>query len=136
MFIDFEKYPFKITGVSFSFDSKDLFDSYSSILTVETDGGKCFVFEACGECCSCSVFRIWENYRPERLIGKTISSIREIDVPDDFEFEEIDSDDDLCLAEHLYEFKFTDSDETFKLLLVNYSNGYYDGWMKGEVIDM
>ena len=134
MYIDFEKFPFKITNVNFDEDS--IFDDYHSIINIETNGNKNFKLIAVGDCCSCSVFRIWENYRLERLIGKTISSIREIDVPDDFEFEEIDSDDDLCLAEHLYEFKFTDSDETFKLLLVNYSNGYYDGWMKGEVIDM
>ena len=29
---------------------------------------------------------------------------------------------------------FKNSDETFKFLLVNYSNGYYDGWISSSVV--
>ncbi len=135
MFIDFERYPFKITSVSFD-ASEDWFDNYPSILKLETDGGKAIVLKAVGDCCSCSVFRIWENYNIEKMVGKTLISFKEIDIPDNFVLENNDEDDDLYLTDHLYEFAFSDSDETFKIMLVNYSNGYYDGWIAGEVVDL
>jgi hypothetical protein len=69
------------------------------------------------------------------MIGKTIKTIDEIEVPNYFDVEIDDEDmDDLVAIPHLYEFTFTD-DTTFKFLLVNYSNGYYDGWINLTLVD-
>lgn len=125
MYIDFEKFPFKITNVNF--------DDYPLLIYIETDGNKNFKLIAVGDCCSTSVFRIWEDYHLEKLVGKTIKSLKAIEFPDDFELD--DEEDDLCLTAHLYQFTFVESDEVFKFMLVNYSNGYYDGWINAEVID-
>ena len=132
MYIDFEKFPFKITNVNFDEDS--IFDGYPSLINIETNGNKNFKLIAVGDCCSSSVFRIWKDYQFEKLVGKTIKSLKAIEFPDDFDLED-EEDDDLCLSAHLYEFTFVENDEVFKFMLVNYSNGYYDGWINAEVID-
>ena len=132
MFIDFEKFPFKITNVNF--DKDYIFDDYPSLIYIQTDGNKNFKLIAVGDCCSSSVFRIWEDYQLEKLVGKTIKSLKAIDLPDDFELDD-EEDVGLYLSPHLYQFTFVESDEVFKFMLVNYSNGYYDGWINAEVID-
>ena len=135
MFIDFEKYPFAITAVTFDEDEKLIWNDEYQRLWIDTDGNKKFLMDAIGDCCSCSVIIQWEDYKFEKMIGKTIKSIDEIEVPNYFDVEIDDEDvDDLFAIPHLYEFTFTD-DTTFKFLLVNYSNGYYDGWINLTLVD-
>jgi hypothetical protein len=59
--------------------------------------------------------------------------LSQIKIPDNFEVEPDDDFDD-CATPHLYEFLFTDG-TTFKFLMVNYSNGYYDGWINVTVVE-
>ncbi len=136
MFIDFEEYhPFTITAVNFDEDEKLTWNDEYQRLWIDTDRNKKFQIDAIGDCCSCSVIIQWEDYRFEKMIGKTIKSIDEIEVPNYFDVEIDDEDmDDLVAIPHLYEFTFTD-DTTFKFLLVNYSNGYYDGWINLTPVD-
>ena len=73
----------------------------------------------------------WDDFKI--LIGKIITGIKEISLPDDYVYPEEPSYND-CISPHLYEIRFKDSDESLKFLLVNYSNGYYDGWINTEII--
>lgn len=135
MFVDFSKYPFAITAVTFDEDEKMKYNEEYQRLWIETEGNNKFQIDAIGDCCSCSVIIQWEDYRFEKIIGKIIKSIDEISVPDYFDVEIDDEDmDDYVAIPHLYEFTFTD-DSTFKFLLVNYSNGYYDGWLEMKVLN-
>ena len=124
MFIDFERYPFSITVVTF--DNEGFSGKYQSV-SIDTDGDTRFRINAYGDCCSISVISEWEKFKFSEIIGKTIESLNQIQVPDNFEVE-LDDDFDHCATPHLYEFLFTDG-TTFKFLMVNYSNGYYDGWI-------
>jgi len=133
MYIEFEKYPFTITDIIYNDNI-----NYVNKITLITNGNKNFVFNAVGDCCSCSYFRIWENYDFNSLKGKIISSCKCIDIPDDFSSDSMEPDEysyNDCSSYHLYEINFTNSDEIFKFMLVNYSNGYYDGWIESSVID-
>ena len=131
MFIDFNEYPFTILDIKF--DEEDIFDDYYQKFTLITDGNKDFVFHAIGDCCSSSVFRTWKNNDFDKLKGKIIQNITSLAFPDDFEFDF--EDDDIYLSPHLYEIDFKDNDEKFIFMMVNYSNGYYDGWIETELID-
>ncbi len=133
MFIDFEKYPFAITDVTFADEG---FSGKYQYVSIDTDGGAKFKIEAFGDCCSVSVISEWENFKFSEIIGKTIESLEQVKIPDNFE---VEPDDDLlcfgnCATPHLYEFLFTDG-STFKFIMVNYSNGYYDGWIDVSVIE-
>lgn len=132
MFIDFEKYAHTITNVSF--DNEDN-DEYGTII-LKTDEGVSFKFTAVGDCCSTSVFRQFEEYKFSSLIGKTIEIMTEIEVPDNYidKYNEADEDDGFYASYHMYQFNFMGSSEIFQFLLVNFSNGYYDGWIDSEVI--
>jgi len=133
MFIDFEKHSYAIVDISY--DEADDDDSHS-LIKIKTDGLKNFDLLAVGDCCSVSHFKKWENAKFESLIGKVIKNCVEIDLPEDYECE----DSDLygfndSLSPHLYEMTFKDSSETFKFMIVNYSNGYYDGWIEFNLVD-
>ena len=105
MYIDFEKYPFAITAVNFDDDEKLTWNDEYQRLWIDTDGNKKFQMDAIGDCCSCSVIIQWEDYRFEKMIGKTIKSIDEIEIPNYFDVEIDDEDmDDLFAIPHLYEF--------------------------------
>lgn len=132
MFIEFEKYPFKVTGISIDpNDPKNHYDDCAMVIDLKTDGNKDFRLIAVGDCCSTSVFREYEEHKFEEIVGKVIKSITEIDFNDD-DFEE--DEFGLYLTPHLLEITFTD-DSKFKFMLVNYSNGYYDGWLELSLID-
>jgi len=115
MFIDFEKYPFAITDVTFADEG---FSGKYQYVSIDTDGGVRFKIKAFGDCCSVSVISEWENFKFNEIIGKTIESLEQIKIPDNFE---VEPDDDFG--------------STFKFLMVNYSNGYYDGWIDVSVIE-
>lgn len=131
MFINFENYPFIIVDIEFNND--DLFDDYYRSFKLITNGNKDFLFNAIGDCCSSSVFRVWKNDEFDMLKGKIIRYIRPVSFPDDFEFENYCDDD--YVSPHLYKIEFSNSDEIFHFMLINYSNGYYDGWIETEVIN-
>ena len=67
------------------------------------------------------------------LIGKIIKSIKEINLPDDFEETESENEDCNVITTHLYEIKFKNSSETFIFQMKNYSNGYYDGYIVSSI---
>lgn len=134
MFIDFNKHSYIITDISYN-DDNDNGTSINHII-IKTNGSKNFSLIAEGDCCSMSFFHKWDNCPFENLIGKVITKCEGVELPEDFKFEEDDyygCND--CISPHLYEFSFKDSEETFKFMLVNYSNGYYDGWITFDLID-
>jgi len=132
MFIEFEKYPFKVTGISI--DPKNHYDDYTMVIDLKTDGNKDFRLIAVGDCCSTSVFREYEEHKFEEIVGKVIKSITNIDFNDDFHDNFEEDEFGLYLTPHLLEITFSD-DSKFKFMLVNYSNGYYDGWLELSLID-
>jgi len=88
---------------------------------------------AIGDCCSVSVFKTFEDKPFSSVVGKIIKGIKDISS-DDFDYETDDDDGGDCKSPHLYEMTFKNSDETFKFLMVNYSNGYYDGWINSYIV--
>lgn len=131
MFIQFEKYPFKIVSVEFPDKCNENDNEYQRII-FDTDGDVKIQMDAIGDCCSTSVFVQWESHDFKNIIGKTIKTMNEIEVPSDYEVEE-DVSGDYYASPHLYEFIFTD-DSVFKFLMINYSNGYYDGWIEFTIL--
>jgi len=126
MFINFDKYNSQITDVNLNSDNNELI--------LNTNEYK-YYFEAVGDCCSCSIFRKYNNNFTD-LIGKIIKDINQIDLPDNYECEE-DKDfygSDTSISPHLYEITFKNSNDTFQFLLINYSNGYYDGWIQSSIM--
>jgi hypothetical protein len=92
-----------------------------------------YKYEAVGDCCSASAFKKFKNNDFTFLIGKIIKGIKEINL-DDTKYES-DTDDDLyVITPHLYQMTFKNSDEIFKFMMVNYSNGFYDGWINSYII--
>lgn len=131
MYIDFTKHQLPIKELIFNSDDVED-DFYRGIIFILTNDTK-INFIAVGDCCSSSIIEKYENYDFQSLIGKIITSVKEIDLPDDYEYKEETSYGD-CISLHLYEIRFKDNEEIFKFLLVNYSNGYYDGWLETEII--
>jgi hypothetical protein len=84
-----------------------------------------------GDCCSHSVFKKYKDYDFSQLSGKIIKKIKTINIPDDDEEED---DEDNVATPHLFEIRFKNSDEMFQFKMVNYSNGYYDGWMTSSIV--
>lgn len=121
MFVDFSKYNNKITDVSFNEDG--------DYLVLQTSLYK-IAITACGECCSRSILEEYKEYKFNNLVDKTIKKINEIELPADFTCEEIYE----CVSPHLYEIKFKNSNEKFYFILKNYSNGYYDGYLRTNII--
>jgi hypothetical protein len=92
-----------------------------------------YKYEAVGDCCSASAFKKFKNNDFTFLIGKIIKGIKEINL-DDTKYES-DTDEDLyVITPHLYQITFKNSDEIFKFMMVNYSNGFYDGWINSYII--
>ena len=120
MFIDFKKYNLPIEEVD---------DEDAEYLRFKTSSYT-YQFRAIGECCSNSIFQTYKDIPFSFVIGKIIKNVKEIDEENDFNVEnELDVE-----KTHLYQMTFKNSDETFKFLLVNYSNGYYDGWISSSVV--
>jgi len=136
MYVDFSKYQSPIKEIIFENDDNDNDDKdneyYREIIVVLNNETK-IKFIAVGDCCSSSVIEKYENNDFQNLIGKIITDVNEIELPDNYEYKE-ESYDDYCITPHLYEIKFNTIKETFKFILVNFSNGYYDGWLETEII--
>ena len=125
MFADFNKYNNEIDAVNLNED-KDVLVLQRSLYKI--------TLTAYGGCCSCSIFEKFKENDFNHLIGKIIKKIKEIKFPADYDYEE-DRDDFYEVATpHLYEITFKNSDETFQFMLVNYSNGYYDGYMTTDIV--
>ena len=124
MSIQFSKYNHPIVSVELN--------TNENILLLKTSLYS-YRFEALGDCCSSSQFEKFKEVDFSSVIGKIIKGIKEING-DDFEYDNDDDDDSCYTTPHLYEMSFKNSDETFKFLMVNYSNGYYDGWINSSVI--
>lgn len=128
MFVDFNRYNNEIIAVKLN-EEDDVLEMQTSLYKIN--------LTAVGDCCSVSKLKKFKDNDFNNLIGKIIKKIKEIDVPKDFIYEDeedyIHPDDDTTSI-HLYEIKFKNSDETFKFILVNYSNGYYDGWLNTNIV--
>jgi hypothetical protein len=122
MFIQFSSYNHPIVSVELN-KNEDILLFKTTLYT--------YRFEALGDCCSVSQFKKFEDIDFSSVVGKIIKGVKEIN-DDDFEYD-TDSEED-CTTPHLYQMTFKDSDETFKFLMVNYSNGYYDGWINSSVV--
>jgi len=131
MYIDFTKHQSPIKELIFDSNDDD-YVSYREIIIVLSNDTK-IKFIAVGDCCSSSLIEKYENYDFQNLVGKIITSVKEIELPDDYEYKE-ESSNDYCIIPHLYEIQFKKTKETFKFILVNFSNGYYDGWLETEII--
>ncbi len=79
---------------------------------------------AVGDCCSQSWFELYENKSFDECIGKTYIGCNDTGLTHDMEESEIQEHD----INHIYELLFDDN-TTFKFLLRNSSNGYYDGYI-------
>jgi len=130
MFVDFSKNNSLINNIiiepNYINDDKTEFTRF----IIETNDYN-YRIDAIGECCSLSFFTQYENYEFSSIIGKNIIAINNYDIPDDYIIDEEKYKD--CFSDavsvHLYEMIFKDTTETFKFLLINLSNGFYDGWI-------
>ena len=122
MFINYDSHNHSITSVELSGNDNILLFK-TSLYT--------YKYMAIGDCCSVSVFKTFEDKPFSSVVGKIIKGIKEI-TSDDFDYETDDDGD--CITPHLYQMTFKNSDETFKFLMVNYSNGYYDGWISSYIV--
>ena len=121
MFIQYASYNHPVSSVELN-ENENILLLKTSLYT--------YRYVANGDCCSCSVFKVVD--KPfSSIVGKIIKSIKEIH---DFEYNEEEDSSEECITPHLYEMSFKDNDEIFKFLLVNYSNGYYDGWMSSYIV--
>ena len=139
--INFKSYEEPI--VSFEYTNRDYEtegndDDYcKDIILFKTAGGHIFKLQAFGDCCSVSEFiPKYENENKDMsfIINKIIVNIEEIELPEDFEapVDKFSCNDHT--TPHLYEISFKETEETYKFLMFNYSNGYYDGWIEANVI--
>ena len=121
MFINYKNYNLPIENV-------ELIES-NTILLLKTSSYT-YKYEAIGDCCSTSFIK---KYKEDfsSIIGKIIKSVKEIQFEDEYIS---DKDCDYCTSPHLYQIKFKNSNKTFEFLMINYSNGYYDGWITSYVI--
>jgi len=124
MFADFSKYNNEIIDV--------IMNEYEDELTLQTSLYKIKI-NAYGECCSCSKLKQYNDFDFKNLIGKVISKVKIINkLPDDLVQEE-DEDGDYT-SYCFYEISFKNSSEKFNFLMVNYSNGYYSGWISTNIV--
>jgi hypothetical protein len=114
------------------FDNEELFEKAGVVLNVKwvKKDEIIIVFEknklrmvAEGDCCSESVFEPVENFYFDKLVGKRIFSVEHINsieeyIDDDF----IQTDENNFIVEDNQHQK-----SEFPFLLINTSNGYYDG---------
>jgi hypothetical protein len=122
MYIDFNKYNNEITQVSLNDDC--------DCLVLQTSLYK-ITIKALAACCSYSILEEYKDYKFNNLVGKIIRNIKEIDLKD--EYNENDEDGNVC-SPHIYEIKFKNSNKKFYFMLMNYSNGYYDGCIDMDII--
>jgi hypothetical protein len=122
MFIQYASYNHSVSLVELN-ENEDILLLKTSLYT--------YRYVANGDCCSSSVFKVVD--KPfSSIVGKIIKSIKEIY---DFEYNEEEEDAiHECITPHMYEMSFKDSDDIFKFLMVNYSNGYYDGWISSYIV--
>lgn len=132
MFIDFEKYSHVIINVSFEKQHNNECENF----ILHTDGGVSFKFKAVGDKSNITKFRQFEDYEFTSLIGKKIEFMTAIEIPDYYidKYNETDKELDIYASYYLYQFNFVDSNDIFQFLLVNLSNGDYDGRIEKEVI--
>lgn len=121
MFIQYSSYNHPITSVELN-ENENILLLKTSLYT--------YRYVANGDCCSISVFKVFDEPFSS-IVGKIIKSIKEIH---DFEYKDEEETIEECITPHMYEMTFKNSDETFKFLMVNYSNGYYDGWISSYVV--
>ena len=137
LIVDFEKYQNTIISVEcIKNEYNDEDDNYFSSIKINTSKNV-FILNGIGDCCSASYIKSYKKCNFNDIIGKVITSIQEVMDEEYLSSEETDqeSDDEYSIRHHIYEIKFKDNDESFRFLLLNYSNGYYDGWIEFEVID-
>jgi len=135
MFVDFSKYNLPIELVEMNEDD--------DLLTLKTSSYS-YKIKAEGDCCSRSIFKTFKNIPFSSLQGKIIKGIKDIsdeidDDDDDFNSDtETDGENNFpyneCRSPHLYKISFKNSDEPFIFAMINYSNGYYDGWISSSVV--
>ena len=133
--VDFEKYQNSVINVEFVKNAYENDDYFTSI-KIHTSKNV-FILNAIGDCCSVSYIKPYKKFNFNNIIGKVIISIQEVLDEEVSSSEETDEEncDECRILHHIYEIKFKDDDESFKFVLLNYSNGYYDGWIEFEVID-
>lgn len=133
MFIDFEKYAYTITNVSF----EGKYKNECRVIILQTDGGVSFKFKAMGYSVTINKFREFENYEFTSLIGKKIEFITAIEIPDYYieKYNETDIEKGIFASYYLYQINFVNSDEIFQFIFVNLSEGDYEGWIETEVIE-
>jgi hypothetical protein len=129
MFIDIKKLVDPIDNVSIEIDD------FQQIRSFTLKNSICsYKLIAVGDCCSFSVFK--EMEQPFTFLqGKIIETIEEIEFPELFEFDDIKQNDEYYVSPHLFQMSFKDIEEKFEFMLINYSNGYYDGWITAELIN-
>jgi hypothetical protein len=121
-YINFNKYKGPIIDIKYEVDESK---EYNEFIVIGNDYK--LKFEAVGDCCSLSLFEEYNNEVLNSIIGKTIKSIKEIELPKEYELDKEPKYQDY-LSIHLYEITFQEKNEKpFKFILNNYSNGYYDG---------
>ncbi len=129
-YINFNKYNTPIIDIKYEIDE---LNEYPEFIIIGSNYK--FKFEAVGDCCSLSLFKEYNGELLNSIIGKTIKSIKEIELPDDYDTNnEVNYQEFLSV--HLYEMIFQEKNETpFKFILNNYSNGYYDGYISASIIN-
>ncbi len=128
--INFKRYKEPVIDIQFEIEA-----GMTEEIIFKTSGNYSFKLNAYGDCCSRSYFIIKDDIN--KILNKTIENIKEVRLPDNFEIEENEEEQRFfndCITPHLYEISFKDTNETYQLFMYNYSNGYYDGWIEGEVI--
>jgi hypothetical protein len=136
MLIDFKKNDTPITEVIILDEVNEEITEFREFILKTQDFD--YKFTAVGDCCSVSNFFKYEDYDYNSLIGKKIIGFKEIDIPDDYDLKKLNIDedeDDSTVSPHLYEMSFKDTEDTFKFILVNFSNGYYEGWVEVSETD-
>lgn len=124
MFIQYNNYNHPIISIEMN-DNENILILKTSLYS--------YKYEAVGECCSASAFKKFENNDFTFLIGKIIKGIKEINIGDT-NYESDTDDERYVITPHLYQMTFKNSDEIFKFMMVNYSNGFYDGWINSYII--
>ena len=106
--------------------SIDFFNNDTKII-IGYESGENVELVAIGECCSHSYFYNVESFK--ECVGKSIKSIDQDIDQDTTDLENELKCGETCIKIHLYKITF-DNAETYDLIFVNESNGYYNGWME------
>lgn len=129
-YINFNQYKGPIIDIKYDIDESKEYDEF---IIIGNDYK--IKFEAVGACCSLSLFNEYNGEQLNSIIGKTIKSIKEIEFPEEYEIN-TEPKYQNYLAVHLYEMTFQEKNKkSFKFILNNYSNGYYDGSIYASIIN-